>query len=138
MRLLTAFSFRRSPVSLYSSGSAPPTSFNSPVANDFPLSRDSHSPPQDGGIRLPTLSDVASMRHPSTTTCILPQSIPRKSHTSPASFYSPPSLSEVNLICQVPDYYSHSQNGASPEGALWVECTEMNSSGLVSSPTGSS
>lgn len=102
-------------------------------------SRDSHSPPQDGGIRLPNnpLSDVASMIHASTTNCILPQSIPRKSHTTPAGFYSSPSLSEVNLICQVPDYYSHSQNGTSPEGALWVERTEMNSSGLVSSPTGS-
>ena len=105
--------------------------------SDF--SRDSHSPPQDGGIRLPNnpLSDVASMLYASTTAC-LPQSIPRKSHTSPASFYSPPSMSEVNLICQVPDYYSHSQNGTSQEGSLWVECTEMNSSGLVSSPTGSS
>ena len=103
-------------------------------------SRDSHSPPQDGGIRLPNspLSDVASMIHASTTNCILPQSYPRKSHSSPTGFYSAPSLSEVNLICQVPDYYSHSQNGTSPEGALWLERTEMNSSGLVSSPTGSS
>ena len=102
-------------------------------------SRDSHSPTQDGGIRLPNnpLSDVASMNHTSTTNCILTQSIPRKSHSTPANFYPPPSLSEANLICQVPDYYSHSRNGTSPEGALWVEHAELNSSGLVSSPTGS-
>ena len=138
MHLLTPLSIRRFPVSLYSSRSAPPTSFNSPVVHNYPLSRDSNSPPQDGGIRLPNnpLSDVASMLHNSSTPCILPQSIPRKSHTSPPNFYPP---SEVNLICQVPDYYSHSQNGTSPEGALWVECAEMNNrSGLVSSPTGSS
>ena len=102
------------------------------------FSRDSHSPPQDGGIRLPNnpLSDVASMLYASSNAC-LPQSISRKSHTSPPNFYSPPSMSEVNLICQVPDYYSHPQNGTSPEG-LWVECTEINGSGLVSSPTASS
>ena len=102
-------------------------------------SRDSNSPSQDGGIRLPNnpLSDVASMIHASTTNSIHPQSIPRKSHSSPASYYSPPSSSEVNLICQLPDYYSHSQNGASPESAFWVERTEMNGSGMVSSPTGS-
>jgi GATA-binding protein len=102
-------------------------------------SRDSHSPPQDGRIRLPNnpLSDVASMVHTSTTNGILSLSVPRKSHTTPANFYSPPSLSDINLVCQVPDYYSHSQNGASPEDALWVESTEMNSSGLVSTPTGS-
>jgi len=104
-------------------------------------SRDSHSPPQDGGIRLPNnpLSDVASMIHTSPTNGIIPQSIPRKSHSTPASFYPTPSLSDVNLICQVPDYYSHSQNGPSSEDSLWVERTEMNNnSGLVSSsPPGS-
>ena len=101
-------------------------------------SRESHSPSQDGGIRLPNnpLSDVASMIHASTHS-ILPQSIPRKSHSTSANFYPPPPLSEVNVICQVPDYYSHSQNSASSDGALWVEHTDINSSGLVSSPTGS-
>ncbi|KAG6910807.1 hypothetical protein DXG01_007696 [Tephrocybe rancida] len=48
-------------VSLYSSGSAPPTSFNSPNTSPYPLARDSQSPPHDGGIRLPAapLSDLA-------------------------------------------------------------------------------
>ena len=103
------------------------------------FSRDSHSPPQDGSIRLPNtpLSDVATMIHSPTSNGILPQSIPRKSHSNPAGFYPPPSMSDVNLICQVPDYYSHSQNATSPEDALWVERTEMNSSGLVSSSPGS-
>ena len=116
-----------------------PSSVSSASSVHSGYSRDSHSPTQDGGIRLPTnpLSDVASMIHASTTNCILPQSIPRKSHSSPANFYPPPSMSEVNLICQVPDYYSHSQNSASSEGAVWLERTELNSSGLVSSPTGS-
>ncbi|KAJ7584362.1 hypothetical protein C8J56DRAFT_950834 [Mycena floridula] len=50
-------------LSVYSSGSAPPTSFNSPSIPSFPLSRDSQSPPAEssfppsphsmGGIRLP-------------------------------------------------------------------------------------
>jgi GATA-binding protein len=98
-------------------------------------SRDSHSPLQDTGIRLPNnpLSDVASIVHPSTSNCILPQSFP----STPNSSYSPPSLSEASFTCQVPDYYSYSQNGGSLEDALWFERTEMNSIGLVSSPTGS-
>ncbi|EAU84465.1 hypothetical protein CC1G_01461 [Coprinopsis cinerea okayama7 len=70
-------------VSVYSSGSAPPTSFNSPNVSPFPLSRDeSSSPPQsnlalsngasngNGGIRLPNapLSDIASMGTPGSVT----------------------------------------------------------------------
>lgn len=76
-------------VSIYSSGSAPPTSFNSPIQHPFPLSRDnSQSPPRDNsGIRLPNnpLSDIASM-HMSQSQSQHPT--PRKSHTSPA-YYSP-------------------------------------------------
>ncbi|KAM6496143.1 hypothetical protein JOM56_008849 [Amanita muscaria] len=52
-------------VSVYSSGSGPTTSFSSPSANTFPLSRDSsQSPPRDGGIRLPNapLTDIASLQ----------------------------------------------------------------------------
>ncbi|KAG6815244.1 hypothetical protein H0H87_003659 [Tephrocybe sp. NHM501043] len=47
-------------VSVYSSGSAPPTSFNSPATLPFPLDRTSQSPPRDGPIRLPPapLSDL--------------------------------------------------------------------------------
>ncbi|KAF8897895.1 hypothetical protein BD779DRAFT_1608379 [Infundibulicybe gibba] len=53
-------------VSVYSTGSAPPTSFNSPNMPAYPLSRGSQSPPHDGSIRLPNapLSDIASMQHP--------------------------------------------------------------------------
>lgn len=45
-------------LSVYSSGSAPTTSFNSPSISSFPLSRDSQSPPAEqtsfpSGIRLP-------------------------------------------------------------------------------------
>ncbi|KAF8961102.1 hypothetical protein BDZ97DRAFT_1921625 [Flammula alnicola] len=87
-------------VSIYSSGSAPPTSFNSPIQNPFPLSRDnSHSPPQrDGGIRLPNnpLSDIASLHLSSSS---VPQqgqqsqhTTPRKSHTAPAYYSSSPLL----------------------------------------------
>ena len=75
------------PVSVYSNGSAPPTSFNSPNLGTFPLSRGSQSPPRDGGIRLPnaSLSDLASM-----------QSIQgsRRSHTAPSAYFSPPSSSD--------------------------------------------
>jgi hypothetical protein len=56
-------------VSVYSSGSAPTTSFSSPNVNPFPLSRDSsQSPPHDGGIRLPNapLTDIASLHSQST------------------------------------------------------------------------
>ncbi|KAI0053703.1 hypothetical protein FA95DRAFT_1600842 [Auriscalpium vulgare] len=67
-------------VSVYSSsGSAPPSSFNSPSPASFslPLERSSHSPPlgtPEGGIRIPNapLSDIASL-----------QSSPRRSATSP-------------------------------------------------------
>lgn len=70
-------------MSVYSSGSAPPTSFNSPSTNTFSLDRDSQSPPRDGAIRLPNapLSDLA----------LAPASIspsPRKAHTLP--YYSSP------------------------------------------------
>jgi GATA-binding protein, other eukaryote len=69
-------------VSVYSSGSAPPSSYNSPAVTSFalPLERSSQSPPlgsRDGGIRLPNapLSDIASLQS-------VPAS-PRKAPTSP-------------------------------------------------------
>jgi hypothetical protein len=104
-------------VSVYSSGSAPPTSFNSPNVSPFPLSReDSGSPPNmgNGGIRLPNapLTDIASMGTPSSVTqsplhgspAPLPHTPnlpghalsgvgspqgqqPRKSHTAPEVFF---------------------------------------------------
>ncbi|TFK72016.1 hypothetical protein BDN72DRAFT_836804 [Pluteus cervinus] len=72
-------------VSVYSSGSAPPTSFNSPSIAPFPLSRDSQSPPRDGGIRLPNapLSDIASLQGSP-----LPGSPPRSKVTTP--YFSSP------------------------------------------------
>ncbi|KAI0307058.1 hypothetical protein B0F90DRAFT_1807756 [Multifurca ochricompacta] len=69
-------------VSVYSSGSAPPSSYNSPSVTSFslPVDRSSQSPPlgsRDGGIRLPNapLSDIASLQS-------MPSS-PRKAATSP-------------------------------------------------------
>lgn len=69
-------------MSVYSSGSAPTSSFNSPAVTSFslPLERSSQSPPlgsRDGGIRLPNapLSDIASLQS-------VPVS-PRKAATSP-------------------------------------------------------
>ncbi|KAG5648741.1 hypothetical protein DXG03_000088 [Asterophora parasitica] len=93
-------------VSVYSNGSAPPTSFNSPNVATFPLSRDSQSPPHDGGIRLPNapLSDLAVAMNPHHTS--IPPS-PRKSHTAPlpSQFYpSPPSTSAGTV--NGGDYYN--------------------------------
>ena len=69
-------------MSVYSSGSAPPSSYNSPAVTSFalPMERSSQSPPlgsHDGGIRLPNapLSEIASLQS-------MPGS-PRKSATSP-------------------------------------------------------
>ncbi|GLB34173.1 putative GATA zinc finger protein [Lyophyllum shimeji] len=88
-------------VSVYSSGSAPPTSFNSPNAGTFPLSRGSQSPPHDGGIRLPNapLSDIATMS-PSQQPLTLS---PRKSHTAPTPYFSSPPQSGANGVQQ--EYY---------------------------------
>jgi hypothetical protein len=83
-------------VSVYSSGSAPTTSYNSPTQNPFPLNRGSQSPPQDGGIRLPNnpLSDIASMQHQHH----LALQGSQKSHTSPSGYFnSSPSLHPSSL-----------------------------------------
>ncbi|PCH40946.1 hypothetical protein WOLCODRAFT_24381 [Wolfiporia cocos MD-104 SS10] len=86
-------------VSVYSSGSAPPSSMGSPAAQTYPIPRDanSQSPPLavDGGIRLPNapLSDIAGLQqqqHPHT---------PRKSATAPMPYYSQQQQQ------QQPDYY---------------------------------
>ncbi|KAI0776183.1 hypothetical protein BD413DRAFT_610857 [Trametes elegans] len=88
--------------SVYSSGSNPPSSFNSPAAVTFPIPRDpnSQSPPLEGGIRLPNapLSDIASLQsaHGSPPT-------PRKAATMPVPYYpSSPALQQV----QQADYFS--------------------------------
>ncbi|KAG6866125.1 hypothetical protein C0991_008433 [Blastosporella zonata] len=86
------------------SGSAPPTSYNSPNTNTFPLDRDSQSPPLDGGIRLPTapLSDLA----------LSPAQQPRKSNTLP--FYSPPGSAGNGAASQ--DYYRRNSISSISEG----------------------
>lgn len=92
-------------VSLYSSGSNPPTSFNSPAISPYPLSRDESSSPNGGlsSIRLPNapLSDLVPINgsgspqlHGSPTTLpqtpgIMPNNVQRRSHTSPDSYYPP-------------------------------------------------
>ncbi|KAG6849315.1 hypothetical protein H0H93_009505 [Arthromyces matolae] len=94
-------------VSVYSSGSNPPTSFNSPDPNtvSLELERDSQSPPllpmSDAiGIRLPnaSLSDISSSSASSSAASPIPAGpTPRKAHTAPvqgdASYYSPPGSS---------------------------------------------
>ncbi|TCD67517.1 hypothetical protein EIP91_012322 [Steccherinum ochraceum] len=81
-------------VSTYS-GSAPPSSFNSPAVSSFSIPRDpnSQSPqllPRDGGIRLPNapLSDIASLQQPQSPpmNAAMPPT-PRKSATAPTPFF---------------------------------------------------
>ncbi|TFK43880.1 hypothetical protein BDQ12DRAFT_596392 [Crucibulum laeve] len=112
-------------VSVYSSGSAPPTSFNSPNLQTFPLSRESQSPPRDGGIRLPNapLSDIASLQS-QTPSLPHPQS-PRKAHTSPG-YFSPPTTAQA----QQQEFYQRSAQewqGLPPTG-------EESGSNLTASP----
>ncbi|PPQ63142.1 hypothetical protein CVT24_005782 [Panaeolus cyanescens] len=131
-------------VSIYSSGSAPPTSFNSPVVPSFPLSRDSQSPPLvEGGIRVPTnpLSDIASMHiSGQQSTPLLAPNPPRKSHTSPA-FYpaSLPSSSPAPQHSHLSqDYFSAPSTGSPSESAVWTAEPAPESNGsLVASPPSS-
>ncbi|KAI0722392.1 hypothetical protein C8T65DRAFT_704890 [Cerioporus squamosus] len=93
-------------VSVYSGGSNPPSSFNSPSASTFPIPRDpnSQSPPlvpPEGGIRLPNtpLSDIASLQSsgPSPPT-------PRKAATMPIPYY-PSSPAQQAQQLQQTDYF---------------------------------
>ncbi|TBU38405.1 hypothetical protein BD309DRAFT_874485 [Dichomitus squalens] len=93
-------------VSVYSGGSNPPSSFNSPSASTFPIPRDPHSqsPPlvtPEGGIRLPNapLSDIASLQSngPSPPT-------PRKAATMPIPYY-PSSPAQQAQQGQQTDYF---------------------------------
>lgn len=115
-------------VSIYS-GSNPPTSFNSPNVQTFPLSRDSHSPPHDGGIRLPNapLSDIASLQqsHQPSTPSLAP-STPHSGHSSPG-YYSPPATSP-NAGVQSPEYYHH--DTVTTVSGPWTEAP----SGILSTP----
>lgn len=101
VRVLTLVS-----VSVYSGGSNPPSSFNSPSASTFPIPRDpnSQSPPlvpPEGGIRLPNapLSDIASLQSsgPSPPT-------PRKAATMPVPYYPSSPAQQVQHIQQT-DYF---------------------------------
>ncbi|KAL4247123.1 GATA-type domain-containing protein [Abortiporus biennis] len=78
------------------SGSAPPSSFNSPAVSPFSIPRDpnSQSPPlpRDGGIRLPNtpLSDIASLQSQesqSPTMNSLSPPTPRKAATAPSAYF---------------------------------------------------
>lgn len=78
-------------VSVYSSGSGPPSSYNSPSVSTFPIPRDpnSQSPPlPSGGIRLPNnpLTDIASLQPQSPPSAGLP--CPRKAATAPGPYYN--------------------------------------------------
>ncbi|KAI0751066.1 hypothetical protein C8Q80DRAFT_1217934 [Daedaleopsis nitida] len=93
-------------VSVYSGGSNPPSSFNSPATSTFPIPRDlnSQSPPlipPEGGIRLPNapLSDIASLQSsgPSPPT-------PRKAATMPIPYY-PSSPAQQAQQLQQTDYF---------------------------------
>ncbi|KXN89476.1 Zinc finger transcription factor Trps1 [Leucoagaricus sp. SymC.cos] len=127
--------------SVYSSGSAPPTSFNSPNVQTFPLSRDSQSPPHDGGIRLPNapLSDIASLQQqpqqalpsqPSTPSL----SPPTKSHTSPGYFSPPLAAASPNATrVQSPEYFRRATQDASP--GAWADLALKDApTSLLSSP----
>ncbi|CAA7258540.1 unnamed protein product [Cyclocybe aegerita] len=134
-------------VSIYSSGSAPPTSFNSPVTHSFPLSRDSQSPPRDGGIRLPKnpLSDIASMhsspmhsaspmQHPQG---LSPQLLPNQTlslsphHPNQTLSLSPhhPSQSTTPLL---PPRKAHSSPGAFGAGVNGCYSPSLNASPMPS------
>jgi len=128
-------------VSVYSTGSAPPTSFNSPNIQTFPLSRDSQSPPHDGGIRLPNapLSDIASLQQQSlasqpSTPALSPPS-PPNTHSSPG-YYSPPSSSSSPSAISVPEYFRRaSQDPATGVADSWTELTLKDAPGaIMSSP----
>ncbi|KAI0660717.1 hypothetical protein C8Q70DRAFT_912625 [Cubamyces menziesii] len=92
-------------VSVYSSGSNPPSSFNSPAAATFSIPRDpnSQSPPLEGGIRLPNapLSDIASLQsaHGGPGT-------PRKAATMPVPYYPSSAGSPAIQQAQQADYFA--------------------------------
>jgi GATA-binding protein len=81
-------------VSVYSSSSGPPSSYNSPSMSTFPIPRDpnSQSPPlTSGGIRLPNnpLTDIASLQHlPQTPPSSAGIHSPRKAATAPGPYYN--------------------------------------------------
>lgn len=72
----------RCSVSVYSSGSAPNSGYNSPSVPQYPMPRDpnSQSPPgsRDSGIRLPNapLNDIASLRKPASSPYFHANSLP--------------------------------------------------------------
>jgi hypothetical protein len=136
---------------VYSAGSAPPTSFNSPNAATFPLSRESQSPPRDpNAIRLPPtpLSDLNSPLQQQQQLSQVPSTphsppTPRKAHTSPYYTTTPPN--SAALVHSSPlqqqqrqGYYRQSLLGDAPE-AGWRISPPSTPAGmqLSSSPKGS-
>ncbi|PIL37397.1 transcription factor [Ganoderma sinense ZZ0214-1] len=94
-------------VSVYSGGSNPPSSFNSPAASTFPIPRDlnSQSPPlipPEGGIRLPNapLSDIASLQSNGPS-----PPMPRKAASMPVPYYPSSSPLQQARHDQQTDYF---------------------------------
>ncbi|KAI9000751.1 hypothetical protein BD414DRAFT_532582 [Trametes punicea] len=100
-------------VSIYSSGSNPPSSFSSPAASTFPIPRDpnSQSPPLEGGIRLPNapLSDIASLQPAQVA-----PTTPRKAATMPVPYYPTSSPAQLQQAQQA-EYFS--RRGSLPASA---------------------
>lgn len=94
-------------VSVYSSGSAPPTSFNSPAIHTFPIPRSSASPPSESGaIRLPNagLNDIGGLSPQPDKVSSSPNLPPDQLPCSPPhQFYRRDSMPELraNLDVQV-------------------------------------
>ena len=137
-------------MSVYSAGSAPPTSFNSPNASTFPLSRDSQSPPRDpNAIRLPPtpLSDLASplQQQQQQQVSQLPQPplsppTPRKAHTVPPYYTTTPpnSAALVNgsplQQQQQQNYYRSSVLNDGSESSGWRTSPPSTPAGVQMSP----
>ncbi|TFL05983.1 hypothetical protein BDV98DRAFT_580047 [Pterulicium gracile] len=92
-------------VSVYSSGSAPPTSFNSPAIHTFPIPRSSASPPSESGaIRLPNagLNDIGGLSTHSDKVSSSPNLSPDQLPCSPPhQFYRRDSMPELRASLDV-------------------------------------
>ena len=130
-------------MSVYSAGSAPPTSFSSPNVSTFPLSRDSQSPPRDpNAIRLPPtpLSDLTSPLQQQQQLSQLPQQphsppTPRKAHTTPYYTTTPPnSVAPVNGSPLLQGYYRSTLVNDASEAGGWRTSPPVTPAGVQLSP----
>ncbi|KAJ3520493.1 hypothetical protein NMY22_g12734 [Coprinellus aureogranulatus] len=119
-------------VSLYSSGSAPPTSYNSPAISPYPLSRDHSSSPNGGGRRA-LLSFTRRRRQPSLehqTSPATSSSVtnsPRRSQTSPETYFPQASNGQD-------DYFMMRRRTESVGSVQGTQLNEQPSATLVASP----